>query len=75
MFRFRGSTTATPSDTRAQNGFANSLAAFLLDAPQSIGRDLITDVDPGTRHWAVFTYIHDKWQATPQINSTVGGGN
>jgi hypothetical protein len=72
VFRFRGSTTATPADTRAQNGFANALASFLLDAPQSIGRDLITDVDPGTRHWAVFTYVHDKWQATPKVTIDLG---
>jgi hypothetical protein len=72
VFRFRGSTTAIPSDSRAQNGFANALAAFLLDAPQSLGRDLITDVDPGTRHWAVFSYIHDKWQATPNVTIDLG---
>ncbi|HXW04054.1 MAG TPA: carboxypeptidase regulatory-like domain-containing protein [Vicinamibacterales bacterium] len=72
IFRYRGATTATPSDTAAQNGFANAFAAFLLDAPQSLGRDLITDVDPGTRHWAVFTYIHDKWQIRPDITLDLG---
>jgi Carboxypeptidase regulatory-like domain len=72
IFRFRGATTATPSDSRAQNGFANGLASFLLDVPQSIGRDLITDIDPGTRHWAAFTYVHDKWQVTPSITLDLG---
>jgi hypothetical protein len=72
VFRFRGSTTATPSDSAAQNGFANALAAFLLDAPQSLGRDLITDIDPGTRHWAVFSYFHDKWQAAPNVTVDLG---
>ena len=72
VFRFRGATTATPEDSAAQNGFANALAAFLLDAPQSIGRDLITDVDPGARHWATFTYIHDKWQASPNVTVDLG---
>jgi hypothetical protein len=72
IFRFRGATTATPGDTAAQNGFANSFASFLLDVPQSLGRDLITDVDPGTRHWAVFSYLHDKWQATPNITIDLG---
>ena len=71
-FRFRGETTATPADSDAQNGFANALAAFLLDAPQEIGRDLITDVDPGTRHNAVFTYIHDKWQASENVTVDLG---
>ena len=72
IFRFRGATTATPADTAAQNGFANALAAFLLDAPQSIGRDLITDIDPGTRHWAVFSYVHDKWQVRPNVTVDLG---
>ncbi|MPY88825.1 MAG: TonB-dependent receptor [Luteitalea sp.] len=71
-FRFRGETTATPEDSDAQNGFANALAAFLLDAPQEIGRDLITEVDPGTRHNAVFTYIHDKWQASENVTVDLG---
>ena len=72
VFRFRGATTAIPSDTAAQNGFANAFAAFLLDAPQSLGRDLITDVDPGTRHWGVFSYVHDKWQVRPNITVDLG---
>jgi len=72
IFRFRGATTATPSDTAAQNGFANAFAAFLLDAPQSLGRDLITDVDPGTRHWGVFTYIQDKWQIRRNVTVDLG---
>ncbi len=73
IFRFRGSTTAIPSDTLAQNGFANAFASFLLDAPQSLGRDLLTDVlDPGTRHWGVFSYIHDKWLVRPNITVDLG---
>ncbi len=72
IFRFRGTTTAIPGDTRAQNGYANALAAFLLDAPQSIGRDLITDADPGGRHWGVFSFVHDKWQVRPDLTIDVG---
>ena len=72
VFRFRGSTTATPADTAAQNGFANAFASFLLDAPQSVGRDLITDIAPGTRHWGVFSYVQDKWQVRPQITVDLG---
>lgn len=72
VFRFRGATTATPGDSAAQNGFANAFAAFLLDAPQSIGRDLITDVDPGTRHWGVFSYVHDKWQLRENLTVDLG---
>ena len=72
VFRFRGATTATPADSAAQNGFANAFAAFLLDAPQSLGRDLITDVDPGTRHWGIFSYVHDKWQVASNVTVDLG---
>lgn len=72
IFRFRSATTATPSDSAAQNGFANAFASFLLDAPQSIGRDLITDIDPGTRHSGVFSYVQDKWQVRPNVTLDLG---
>jgi hypothetical protein len=54
------------------NGYANAFAAFLLDAPQSLARDLITDIDPGGTHTSVFTYIHDKWQVRPHITLDLG---
>jgi hypothetical protein len=72
VFRFRGATTATPADAAAQNGFANAFASFLLDVPQSLGRDLITDIDPGTRHWGVFSYVQDKWQVRPNVTVDLG---
>jgi hypothetical protein len=72
IFRYRGSTTAIPSDAAAVNGYANALAAFLLDAPQSLARDLITDIDPGGQHTSVFTYVHDKWQIRPHITVDLG---
>lgn len=71
-FEFRGAQTAVPGNSAAQAGFANAFAAFLLDVPARVQRDLITDVDPGTRHRAVFTFIHDKWQVTPQITIDLG---
>jgi len=42
-FSFGGAQTANPSDSRAVNGFANAFAAFLLDPPGSLGRDLTRD--------------------------------
>ena len=72
VFRFRGAQTAIPSDVNATNGYANAFAAFLLDVPQSLARDLITDIDPGGRHTSVFTYIHDKWQVRPDITIDLG---
>jgi len=71
-FRFNGAMTATPTNAASQNGFANAFAAFLLDRPNSIGRDLTTDIDPGSKHWATFTFIHDKWQVTPNITIDLG---
>jgi len=71
-FEFRGAQTAVPGNNAAQAGFANSFAAFLLDVPSRVMRDLITDVDPGTRHWGLFTFIHDKWQVTPRVTVDLG---
>ena len=68
-FEFNGQQTAVPTDNAALNGFANAFASFLLDVPSRVGRDL-TVVDPGTRHWAVFSFIHDKWQIRPNLRST-----
>jgi hypothetical protein len=71
-FSFGGAQTAIPGNTASINGFANAFAAFLLDAPGSLGRDLVTEVDPGTRHWAMFTFIHDKWQISPRVTLDLG---
>jgi Carboxypeptidase regulatory-like domain len=70
-FEFNGAQTAIPTDTAALNGFANAFASFLLDVPSRVGRDL-TVVQPGTRHWSVFSFIQDKWQVTPQITIDLG---
>ncbi len=71
-FRFNGAMTSIPTNTASTNGFANAFAAFLLDTPNSIGRDLITDIDPGSKHWAMFTFVHDKWQLSPNITLDLG---
>jgi len=71
IFRYRSAQTAIPSDTAAQNGYANSFASFLLDVPQSIARDLEV-TQPGTRHWEFFTFIGDKWQVTPKLTLDLG---
>ncbi len=70
-FEFNGQQTAIPTDNAALNGFANAFASFLLDVPSRAGRDL-TVIDPGTRHWAVFSFIHDKWQVTPKMTIDLG---
>jgi hypothetical protein len=70
-FEFSAPQTAIPTDSAAQAGFANAFASFLLDLPGRVGRDL-TVIDPGTRHWAVFSFIHDKWQVTPNMTIDLG---
>lgn len=70
-FQFRAPQTAIPTDTAAQNGFANAFASFLLDVPAGIGRDLKV-VNPGTRHWAYFTFIQDKWQVSSKLTVDLG---
>ena len=71
QFQFSAQQTSTPADQAAQRGIANAFASFLLDVPSQVGRDL-TAIDKGTRHWAVFSFIHDKWQATPKITIDLG---
>ncbi|HYU78364.1 MAG TPA: carboxypeptidase regulatory-like domain-containing protein, partial [Vicinamibacterales bacterium] len=70
-FEFNAQQTAIPTDSPAANGFANAFASFLLDVPSRVGRDL-TVVDPGTRHWAVFSFLHDKWQLTQKTTVDLG---
>jgi hypothetical protein len=60
-----------PTDSASQNGFANAFASFLLDLPSLVSRDLKV-TDPGTQHWALFTFIHDKWQVTPKLTLDLG---
>ncbi|MPZ17411.1 MAG: TonB-dependent receptor [Luteitalea sp.] len=71
IFRFTGAGTAIPTDAAATAGVANTLASFLLDQPNSIGRDNRV-VDPVMIHQALFTFIHDKWQVTPRTTLDLG---
>ena len=71
-FDFSGSRTATPSDTAAQNGLANAFAAFLLDLPGSVGRDIKVIDTPGTKHREFFTFFQDRWQISKNLTLTLG---
>ncbi len=72
QFSFNGGRTAIPSDTAAQNGIANAFAAFLLDAPSGYSRDLVIIKNPGTQHYAAFTFFQDTWQATQKLTVNFG---
>ncbi len=70
-YRFGAAQTSSPSDTASQNGYANAFASFLLDVPSLVSRDLKV-TNPGTRHWELFTFVHDKWQVTPKLTLDLG---
>jgi hypothetical protein len=51
---------------------ANAFAAFLLDWPATVQRDLKVIDQPGTKHMGTFLYAHDKWQAKSNITVDMG---
>jgi Carboxypeptidase regulatory-like domain/TonB dependent receptor len=69
---FGGAQTGLPSDAGSQNSTANAFASFLLDLPNSVGRDLTVIDEPGTRNWALFSFIHDKWQVSQKLTLDLG---
>jgi hypothetical protein len=71
-FQFNGARTSIPGDTRATAGLANAFASFLLDAPSLVQRDIKVIDEPGTKHWAVFAFVQDKWQVTPKLTVDLG---
>jgi outer membrane receptor protein involved in Fe transport len=71
-FQFNAARTAIPSDTRATAGLANAFAAFLLDAPSLIRRDIKVIDRPGTKQWSVFAFAQDKWQVSNKLTLDLG---
>jgi outer membrane receptor protein involved in Fe transport len=71
-FAFNSSGTGSPSESASLTGFANPLASFLLDWPSTVQRDLKVIDQPGTRHWALATFVQDKWQLRPSLTVDLG---
>lgn len=81
-FQYRGGQTALSTDSAAVNGYANSLASFLLDVPNFVERGLICPpqgncqasdtIHRGGTHKVVNTFVHDKWQLRPDITLDLG---
>jgi len=71
-FTFSGAQTGSTADTAANNGIANSFASFLLDRPSGMARDLKVLDDVGSQHWAFYTFVHDKWQASSKLTIDLG---
>jgi hypothetical protein len=71
-FSFSASQTASPADSASQSGMANAMASFLLDRPSGVGRDLKVIDDVGSQHWALYTFVHDKWQVSQRMTLDLG---
>ncbi|HTA69165.1 MAG TPA: carboxypeptidase-like regulatory domain-containing protein, partial [Bryobacteraceae bacterium] len=53
------------------NGYANALAAFELDQPNGIGRDL-AGISPVRDDHVYSAYVHDKWQVSSKLTLDLG---
>ena len=71
-YTFSGAMTGSPADSAANSGIANSFAAFLLDRPSGIARDLKVIDEPGTKHWTIAAFVHDKWQVSQAMTLDLG---
>jgi hypothetical protein len=69
-FTFAGGVTAL-SGGPAPNQF-NSLAAFLLGLPSSLGKSIPTTDEMRTRLWNMGFYFRDRWQATRRVTLNLG---
>jgi len=68
VVRFGTSTTSNPGTTTKS---ANNFAAFLIDAPTEVGRD-ISVISGSWRETEFFTYGQDKWQVTSKLTIDAG---
>jgi len=71
-FTFGGAQTGSPANTAANSGIANAFASFLLDLPGGMARDLKVLEDVGSQHWAVYTFVQDKWQVSKKLTVDLG---
>ena len=68
VYTFGENQTAAVGST---TNFSNDLASFLLDLPNTAGRDLFTYA-PQYRQWWIFSFAGDKWQASPKLTLDYG---
>ena len=72
VFRFGTSTTALVTTTATSaTSPGNNFAAFLLDVPTEVGRD-VSVVSGSWRETEFFSYGQDKWQPTSKLTLDVG---
>ncbi len=74
-FSPRGVYTFAGGQTGLKGGpstsYNNNFASFLLDLPNQAGRDL-GQYFPAYRQWELFTFIQDRWVATPKLTLNYG---
>jgi hypothetical protein len=68
IFEFAAPQTSAPGQS---TNFGNQFASFMLDVPQTVGRDLPVAF-PAYRQWQFFTYVNDKWQFSPKLTVDLG---
>src|SRR5437762_225433 len=72
VFRFGTSTTAlVTSNTTSATSRGNNFAAFLIDAPTEVGRD-VSVISGSWRETELFSYGQDKWQPTSKLTLDLG---
>jgi hypothetical protein len=70
-FTFADGPTSLNASNAPANGYANALAAFELDQPTNVGRDL-AGIEPVRDDHVYALYVHDKWQATSKLTLDLG---
>ena len=72
VFGYGSSTTSLSSPgVSIATGPGNNFASFLLDLPNSVGRDFLI-ATPTYRAWQWFLYAQDKWQVTKKLTLDLG---
>jgi len=61
----------TTSCATPKVGVGDDVAAFLLDVPSQLGRDVNTYF-PGLRAWEFFAFVGDKWQVSQKLTVDLG---
>jgi Carboxypeptidase regulatory-like domain len=69
--RFQFTAGPTSLNGNPSTSFGNSFAAFLLDQPNQIGRDLAITF-PARRNTIYNLYFQDKWQVTQKLTLDLG---